>query len=1564
MSPNLTNHNIQIEVGFLFDRKDNNGQRLSAGIDQVVLTFPSGYELPSEISSAHITLNDINVLSPVVNQANRTVTFVTPQNLHEDNPALIRFTVLSGIRNPSGTSTGNQFTIAAGGFTGSTPAFSINQSNTTISAASVAPNPSVEFFPAEYLVGFTAGAGGYLNSNEKVFIQFPSGTTVPTGSISGVTVNGTNAVAVGTGNRNVEVIMPSNIQNSGSVQIRFRLASGLRNASNGSRNLSIYTSSETTPVQSDSYNLSPVDELSFSAITLSSDTVNTNTRYEIDFFTGMPGNLEANTDRIELTFPENTLIPSTINPSFITIQNSEGFTDSPTQVSRSGNTLILTSPVNIGSNTNVRVTIRAAAGFRNPSSPGNFQMSARTSRSDNTPINELTPSNPYSVIASDSRVSPASVTLSNVNQGATSNYTMNFSTGKNGRLGTLNTISIEFPAGTGINSSSVSVNGQSATRSISGQVMTINVPSGVTINNNSSVSLVASGVQNPSTQGSKSVSIHTSAEPTPRFSNNYSIGGTSISISSINVSPQGANRGGAYDIYINTANTYRGNENEYIRIFFPEGTIIPESINAGDVTVNGGSGVSASQVVTNPDNRVVDIFLESNGNSAYSMWAVLFNANAGIRNPALPNSGNNDNSTLIPDAYRLTIITSKQPSPAISPVYNIQPNNGGNATFNSMTASPNLGSYVGAAYTLRFTPGNFGRLTGGTSGGSNFIWINFYNDTAILPATIDPSEVTINGVAASTVERISNTQVRVYIPEGLSLSPNEEAELRFSSSVGITNGTATNANVNKGFQFQFDHSYSPVGGTFTLSNQVNSSFDEITLSDDTKNASSGYTIRFTPGSDDDISVGQLLELNFPQNTFVPSSINKARIRLNGQDLTQNAVNIGNRTIQFESPVNVGVGDQATLLISSNSGILNPTSPGSSYEVLLTFPSNNVIASPAYSIVNGSSTLTIPNVALSNSSPNQGSNYTINFRTGEFGRLIAGSSTLTAEFPLGTNVGGVSSAEINGVSATFSTDTNQRRVTVTIPASLDLGNDTNISLVISGLVNPTIENSSYTLKMRSSVEAQFVTSNVYTITSASPLTINNFILNSPLVNQNLDFEVEFVLGTLLTGNAGRIHVQFLDDYGIPVNLGLTGVTLRTSDDDLIDLNESQINFNSSSISFNLDAAESMPGGIYTLHIEAAANIRNPREPGDSYQIRMWTSSQPVAVTVGTPIYQPSNITSITNLIAKYTTNEINQPTQWVWEFTTGTLGALKPSVGRIFLRYPETVTVPTSISRNDIRVNGAVADAVTIAGRELQITVPFSATIGSETDVTVTIDEVAGIQFNGASANVSGQSNSGQDQVMDAETLNDNSFTAYTSAENSEEFGGSAPLPITLESLSISSTATGAAELIWVTLTEIENSGFEIYRSNSTSSSEWKLLAFVPGNGNSTKRITYSYRDEKLEEAGSYLYKLVQIDYDGTETVYGELEFTSLAPQVFALKPNYPNPFNPTTNITYSVAEQTEVSLIVYDILGRRVQVLVNEQIQPGQYSVVFNAHQLASGVYFIRMVAAGNVLTQKMQLIK
>jgi hypothetical protein len=97
---------------------------------------------------------------------------------------------------------------------------------------------------------------------------------------------------------------------------------------------------------------------------------------------------------------------------------------------------------------------------------------------------------------------------------------------------------------------------------------------------------------------------------------------------------------------------------------------------------------------------------------------------------------------------------------------------------------------------------------------------------------------------------------------------------------------------------------------------------------------------------------------------------------------------------------------------------------------------------------------------------------------------------------------------------------------------------------------------------------------------------------------------------------------------------------------------------------------------------------------------------------------------------------------------------------------------------------------------------------------------------------------------------------------------------------------------------------------------------------------------------------------------GIKQISSVVPSEYKLYQNYPNPFNPRTRIQYSVVSSKNVSLIVYDILGKEVETLVNEKQSPGVYEVTFNAGNLSSGIYFYTLISGDFKATKRFVLIK
>jgi hypothetical protein len=192
----------------------------------------------------------------------------------------------------------------------------------------------------------------------------------------------------------------------------------------------------------------------------------------------------------------------------------------------------------------------------------------------------------------------------------------------------------------------------------------------------------------------------------------------------------------------------------------------------------------------------------------------------------------------------------------------------------------------------------------------------------------------------------------------------------------------------------------------------------------------------------------------------------------------------------------------------------------------------------------------------------------------------------------------------------------------------------------------------------------------------------------------------------------------------------------------------------------------------------------------------------------------------------------------------------------------------------------------------------------------------------------------------------------------------APLPVELSNFT-AKASNDQVQLNWETKTEVNNFGFEIERTSvvNNENKSWQKIGFVEGNGNSNSPKEYSFVDKVLQ-SGNFSYRLKQIDTDGQFEYSPEVNVMIEVPTDYALEQNFPNPFNPSTSIKFSIPEAGMVKLTVYNLLGQEVRTLINEQRQAGSYTELFNASGLNSGVYFYELRVNDFVLTKKMQLLK
>jgi hypothetical protein len=194
------------------------------------------------------------------------------------------------------------------------------------------------------------------------------------------------------------------------------------------------------------------------------------------------------------------------------------------------------------------------------------------------------------------------------------------------------------------------------------------------------------------------------------------------------------------------------------------------------------------------------------------------------------------------------------------------------------------------------------------------------------------------------------------------------------------------------------------------------------------------------------------------------------------------------------------------------------------------------------------------------------------------------------------------------------------------------------------------------------------------------------------------------------------------------------------------------------------------------------------------------------------------------------------------------------------------------------------------------------------------------------------------------------------------------LPVQMTSF-VAEGNTRAATLLWRTESEIDNLGFEIERKEIRNSNfaigYWETVGFLPGSGTSSSAREYSFTDQNLPP-GRYAYRIKQIDRDGSFAYTSAVEVeVGLAPRELSLSEGYPNPFNPSTTIEFTVPEDGKATLRIYNSVGQLVATLFDGEATAGRFQqATFDASALASGNYYSRLQFGDRQIVRKLMLVK
>ncbi len=218
---------------------------------------------------------------------------------------------------------------------------------------------------------------------------------------------------------------------------------------------------------------------------------------------------------------------------------------------------------------------------------------------------------------------------------------------------------------------------------------------------------------------------------------------------------------------------------------------------------------------------------------------------------------------------------------------------------------------------------------------------------------------------------------------------------------------------------------------------------------------------------------------------------------------------------------------------------------------------------------------------------------------------------------------------------------------------------------------------------------------------------------------------------------------------------------------------------------------------------------------------------------------------------------------------------------------------------------------------------------------------------------------------------------------------SAQLPVELVKFTGFKSGNGI-RLDWSTATEVNNYGFELEKykpivgqalslpdrqtglpikvnHQSNGKGEWQSLVFIPGHGNSNSPKYYRFIDSH-PVSGRNIYRLKQIDCNGNYK-YSEQVIVIMKPvNKIRLLRSYPNPFNPSTNISFRLTHKSKVRLSLFDTIGKLVTVIGNETYAAGQVSIELDFNlihsELPSGIYFLNVSGAGYMETLKLIYLK
>jgi hypothetical protein len=200
--------------------------------------------------------------------------------------------------------------------------------------------------------------------------------------------------------------------------------------------------------------------------------------------------------------------------------------------------------------------------------------------------------------------------------------------------------------------------------------------------------------------------------------------------------------------------------------------------------------------------------------------------------------------------------------------------------------------------------------------------------------------------------------------------------------------------------------------------------------------------------------------------------------------------------------------------------------------------------------------------------------------------------------------------------------------------------------------------------------------------------------------------------------------------------------------------------------------------------------------------------------------------------------------------------------------------------------------------------------------------------------------------------------------------GGTPLSVHLAMLTATTTPDETIRILWKTESEEGTLSWEVERSTQQNIGYAKIGS-LPGHGTTSQPHDYEFTDNQELTAGTYWYRLCEVDLSGKRNYYGpvSVDFRPGGVWEFALGAARPNPFNRITSISYQIAKAGAASLKLYNVLGQEVRSLADGEHSAGVHRVSWDGRdgqgrRVSSGVYFYRLKSGENEASGKLLFVR